>query len=174
MTANTMPTEMSGETCPYKRKTKRGWIVSILCIYVAFVFVQSLFYKFSDAPETQFIFTTLDFWGADLTGLHLFAPGKIFSAKMIGSAELVASSLLIASLITRRIFSRVLGSALGLAIMTGAINFHLFTPLGVEVQGDGGLLFGMACGVWLSCLAMLLMDRAFIKSWLCGSSKKSS
>lgn len=170
---NVETAEMGGQVCPYKRKEKRNMVITLLCVYVAFVFVQSLFYKFSDAPETQFIFTTLDAWGSDLTGFSLFAPGKIFSAKMIGSAELVASSLLIASLITGRIFLRVLGAALGMTIMTGAINFHLFTPLGVEVQGDGGLLFGMACGVWLSCLYMLVKDRVFIKSWLCHPGKKS-
>ncbi|MEO1576658.1 MAG: hypothetical protein AAFU65_17055, partial [Pseudomonadota bacterium] len=67
-----------------------------------------------------------------------------------GSAELVASVLLLASLVARFRPLRLFGALLTLGIISGAIVFHLFTPLGVVVEGDGGLLFGMAVGVWLS------------------------
>jgi hypothetical protein len=48
---------------------------------------------------------------------------------------------------------------MALVIISGAIFFHLFTPLGVEIKGDGGLLFTLACGVWLSSVAILLIHR---------------
>jgi hypothetical protein len=48
---------------------------------------------------------------------------------------------------------------MALVIISGAIVFHLFTPLGVEIKGDGGLLFALACGVWLSSVAILLIHR---------------
>lgn len=153
-----------GKFCAYSYKAARTpKIKIILVVYIAFVFLQSLFYKFSDSPETQHIFSTLDAWAAGFGFSGLFAPGGIFSAKVIGSAELVASLVMIASLVTGRVILRVFGALLTVGIMSGAIFFHLFTPLGVEVQGDGGLLFAMACGVWLSGLALLTMERAFIK-----------
>jgi hypothetical protein len=131
-----------------------------LIVYVAFVFVQSLFFKFSNSPETQHIFGTLDAWGASLGFPGLFAPGAIFSAHVIGGVELVASVSLLASLAPKLKALRAPAALLGVGVMTGAIFFHLFTPLGVNVQGDGGLLFGMACGVWLACAVLAIRNRA--------------
>lgn len=165
-------TEAASETgeakfCPYTYKaTKPSKLKIALVLYIAFVFIQSLFYKFADAPETQHIFATLDAWAADFGPAGLFAPGGIFSAKVIGSAELVASLVMLASLITGRVILRVLGALMSLGIISGAIFFHLFTPLGIEVQGDGGLLFTMACGVWLAAAALILMERDFIRKML--------
>jgi hypothetical protein len=34
--------------------------------------------------------------------------------------------------------------------MSGAIFFHLVTPLGTDPYGDGGILFKEACAVWTS------------------------
>ena len=121
-----------------------------LILYVAFVFVQSLFFKFADAPETAHIFGTLNAWAIALGLPGVFAKTGIFSQYVIGTAELVASALLLASIAARFRGLRLYGALLAVGIMSGAIFFHLFTPLGVNVQGDGGLLFGMAIGVWLS------------------------
>jgi hypothetical protein len=52
------------------------------------------------------------------------------------------------------------GAGMAFVIISGAIFFHLFTPLGVEIKGDGGLLFALACGVWLSSVAILFIHRA--------------
>ena len=151
-------------------KTHGHWL---LTIFVAFVFVQSLFFKFTNAPETIYIFEAkLDPWAASLGFAGVFAPGGIFSAKVVGSAELVASLLLLtgAALAGRRSL-QVLGAALGLGVISGAIFFHLFTPLGVAVQNtdgssDGGELFALACGVWLSCAALLWLRRSIWLGWL--------
>lgn len=141
-------------------KTKTPWLQIALSLYIAIVFIQSLFFKFADAPETQAIFGTLDAWAGSLGYPGLFNPGGIFSAIVIGSAELVASSLLLLALIGGK-FSvlRPIGALMGIAIISGAIFFHLFTPLGVVVNNDGGLLFSLACGVWISALVIVLLDR---------------
>jgi uncharacterized membrane protein YphA (DoxX/SURF4 family) len=132
----------------------------VLTVYVAFVFIQSLFFKFAGAPETQHIFGTLDRWAADSFGIEgLFLPPGPFNAYVVGSAELVASILLLAALFLRRSALRFAGALVGLAVISGAVFFHLFTPLGIDVQGDGGLLFGMALGVLASSL-YLLVDAA--------------
>lgn len=133
-------------------------------LFVAFVFIQSLFFKFTDSPETQHIFRTLDGWGASLGFPGIFAPSGIFSQYVVGSAELVASGLLLASMVPAFRGLRPFGATLGLAVISGAIFFHLFTPLGVSVPNadgtqDGGLLFGLACGVWLACALLLWTDR---------------
>lgn len=136
--------------------SRSGILGTALTGFVSFVFVQSLFFKFADAPETLFIFGTLDAWAAGFGLGGIFAPGGLFSARMIGTAELVASALLIAGLFRPLRALRVAGGLFATAIMSGAILFHLVTPLGVEVEGDGGLLFAMACGVWLSGLVLAL------------------
>lgn len=145
----------------------------VLTLFVAFVFVQSLFFKFTNSPETMYIFEAkLDPWAASLGVPGVFAPGGIFSAKVVGSAELVASVLLLAgaALSSRRVL-QVLGAAAGLAVISGAIFFHLFTPLGVAVRNtdgtsDGGQLFALACGVWVSCALLLWLRREVWLAWL--------
>ena len=68
----------------------------ILTLFVAFVFIQSLFFKFSGSPETIYIFQgKLDPWAASLGFPGTFAPGGIFSAKVVGAFELIASLLLL-------------------------------------------------------------------------------
>lgn len=133
-------------------------------LFVAFVFVQSLFFKFTNSPETQYIFGTLDLWATGLGFPGLFAPSGIFSQYVVGSAELVASTVLLGSLVPSLRGLRPFGALLGLGVISGAIMFHLFTPLGVSVPNadgtqDGGLLFAMACGVWLANALLLFADR---------------
>jgi uncharacterized membrane protein YphA (DoxX/SURF4 family) len=121
--------------------------VFVLSAYIAFVFVQSLFYKFTGSDESIYIFSTLREW----SGIGLFEP---FGRWLIGLSELVASILLF---VPR---TRIIGAGMAFVIISGAIFFHLFTPLGVEIMGDGGLLFALACGVWLSSVAILFVHRA--------------
>jgi hypothetical protein len=145
----------------------------VLTAYVAFVFIQSLFFKFTGSPETVYIFQgKLDPWAASLGFGGVFAPGGIFAAKVVGSFELIASVLLIvgAALGSSR-GVQVLGAAMGLGVISGAIFFHLFTPLGVAVvntdgSSDGGELFMLACGVWLSCALLLWLRREVWLGWL--------
>ena len=145
----------------------------LLTLYVAFVFVQSLFFKFTGSPETVYIFQgKLDPWAASLGLPGVFAPGGIFSAKVVGAAELVASLLLLAgAAMSGRRWLQVCGAAMGLAVISGAIFFHLFTPLGVAVvnadgSSDGGELFALACGVWVACAALLWLRRDVWQPWL--------
>ena len=137
-----------------------------LTLYIAFVFVQSLFFKFTDSPETRYIFEAkLAPWAASLGFPGLFAPGGLFNAHVIGSAELVASLLLIIGMLwSRRRILQGIGAVFGLGVISGAIFFHLFTPLGVAVQNtdgssDHGELFMLACGVWISCAILIAIRR---------------
>ncbi|MBV8971420.1 MAG: hypothetical protein JO290_03920 [Sphingomonadaceae bacterium] len=136
----------------------------VLILYVAFVFVQSLFFKFTDSPETQYIFGTLDNWAGTLGFPGVFAPHGIFSQYVIGSFELIASLAMLASLLPAFRGVRPYAALLGLGVISGAIFFHLFTPLGVSVVNtdgtkDGGELFALACGVWVSCAILIFLNR---------------
>jgi hypothetical protein len=152
------------------------WVVTL---YVAFVFIQSLFFKFTGSLETVYIFQgKLDPWAASLGFAGVFAPGGIFSAKVVGSFELIASVLLLAgALLSAQRAVQALGAAMGLGVISGAIFFHLFTPLGVAVvnadgSSDGGELFMLACGVWVSCAMLLWLRRDVWMAWLMRISKR--
>ncbi len=117
-------------------------LVSAICRIVAsIILLQTLYFKFTGAPESVYIFTTV--------GLEPW--GRIGS----GIAELLAVALLFIP------GQAWLGAALALGVMGGAIMSHL-TVLGVEVQGDGGLLFGLAVTVAICCLLVLFIHRRSI------------
>lgn len=148
-----------------------------LVLFIAFVFVQSLFFKFTDSPETQYIFGTLNEWAGGLGLPGVFAPNGIASQYVVGTAELVASLVLLVSLAPRFRGLRPMGALLALGVISGAIVFHLFTPLGVSVLNtdgtrDGGLLFGMACGVWASAATLLWIDRDRIRGLIPGAATR--
>lgn len=117
-----------------------------LSILVAIIFLSSLPYKFTNAAETQYIFTTVGNW----IGLSFFAA---FGGYLVGTLELIASILLFV-----RGF-KFNGAALAFVIMTGAIFFHLFSPLGVNVNEDGGALFISAVLAWISSIALMVIHK---------------
>ena len=110
----------------------------ILRIVPAVILLQTLFFKFTGAPESIYIFETL---GVEPTGRYA-----------AGVAELVVAILL---LIPR---TTLLGALGGIGIMSGAVMAHL-GPLGVDVQGDGGLLFALACVVLFCCALLFFLHR---------------
>jgi uncharacterized membrane protein YphA (DoxX/SURF4 family) len=77
-------------------------------------------------------------------------PFRLFVASM----EICAAVLV---LIPR---TRVIGAAFTLGIMSGAIFFHLFTPLGVDPYEDGAKLFKEACFTWAVAAFVLFVHRA--------------
>lgn len=121
-----------------KNTTILSWI---LRIGAAVILAQTLFFKFTAAPESVYIF--------DKVGLG--APGRIGS----GIAELIAVILL---LIPGTVW---LGAALALAVMGGAIMSHL-TVLGIVVMNDHGLLFGLALTVAFCSAILLVIHRRSI------------
>jgi hypothetical protein len=129
-----------------------------MALVVAAIFLDSLRYKFTNHSKTQEIFSRLDAWAAGLGARGLFARTGLFSQYVIGAAELLASALLLAgAFYPPASLLLPLGALLGLAVMSGAIGFHLFTPLGVDPNKDGGGLFRAACLVWMLSLALVLL-----------------
>lgn len=137
----------------------RRWAPPAISVFAALVFLDSLRFKFTDHPNTQEIFGRLDAWAASLGAAGLFGHTGLFSQYVIGSAELVASSLLIVGLIPRFARLNALGALVAFAVMSGAVSFHLFTPLGIDPNNDGGGLFAAACTIWVSAIALLILRR---------------
>lgn len=136
----------------------RDWAAWGIGVFCAAVFLDSLRFKFTDHPKTQQIFGRLDAWAGSLGVLGLFGRTGLFSQYVIGAAEFAASILILAGLFVPPVrFLLAPGAALGLAVMSGAISFHLFTPLGIDPNRDGGGLFRAACLVWSGCLALLVL-----------------
>ena len=130
-----------------------------LALLVSGVFLDSLRYKFTNHHNTQIIFGKLDAWASSLGAPGLFAPSGLFSQYVIGSAELVASFLLLLGMLSYFRALQGLGALLVLIIMTGAVSFHLFTPLGIDPNNDGGGLFVAAVLVWFASLTLVLWRR---------------
>jgi len=130
-----------------------------ISVFAALVFLDSLRFKFTDHPNTQEIFGRLDGWAGTLGLPGLFAHTGLFSQYVIGSAELAASTLLLVGLLPRFVRLNALGALIGLAVMTGAVSFHLFTPLGIDPNNDGGGLFAAAVTIWVTSIALLVIRR---------------
>ncbi len=111
------------------------WIIKLIAVVIL---LQTLYFKFTGAEESVYIFTTL--------GVEPY--GRIGS----GIIELVASILI---LIPR---TTVYGAILGLGTMTGAIFSHLFV-LGIDVKNDGGTLFILAIITFLCCAYLVFINR---------------
>ena len=113
-------------------------IVTWICrIVVAIILLQTLFFKFTGAEESKYIFSTL--MGAENEWI-----GRIGS----GVVELIAAILILYPATTW------LGALIALGTISGAIFSHL-TKLGIVVKDDGGLLFTLAIVVFV-CSAILL------------------
>ena len=114
------------------------YIERISSVAAALILLQTLFFKFTGAPESVYIFSEL--------GVEPY--GRIGT----GVLELIVAGLL---LVKR---TSLIGGILGLGIISGAILSHLFF-LGIEVQHDGGLLFGMAVLVFILLAINLILQQ---------------
>ena len=103
-------------------------------------------YKLTGNEGSVYLFTILSDW----LFIHGYEkPFRLFVASM----EIVASILVLIPA------TRVFGAAFALGIMSGAIFFHVASPLGIDPYNDGGALFKEACTVWLSGLFILIVRR---------------
>ncbi len=120
-----------------KKENIVSWVFQVVA---ALILLQTLFFKFTGAEESVYIFTTLGVepWGRIATGL----------------AELAASILL---LIPR---TASVGAVLALGIVSGAILSHLAVlGMAIEEVGDGGELFALAFVVLVSSTVVAFIRR---------------
>lgn len=118
--------------------TMKKYLPLVLRIIVAVILLQTLWFKFTAAEESVYIFSQI--------GMEPY--GRIG----IGIAELIAGILI---LIPRTAW---IGAGLSAGVISGAIFFHL-TKLGIEVLGDKGALFYTAVLVFILSLVVLWLER---------------
>lgn len=111
----------------------------VLQVVAAGILLQTLFFKFTGAEESVYIFSTL--------GVEPW--GRLGS----GIVELIAAVMLLFPA------TAALGGLLAMGVMAGALVSHLFI-LGIAVQGDGGLLFALALIVFVASAAVVVLRRA--------------
>jgi uncharacterized membrane protein YphA (DoxX/SURF4 family) len=124
--------------------TFRNISIWALRLLAAIILLQTLFFKFTAAKESVYIFTQI--------GMEPW--GRIG----IGIMELIAALLILYPKTTP------FGAIMAIGLMAGAIFFHL-TKLGIVVQNDGGQLFVYAVLVLLASAALLVIYRkSFFKT----------
>jgi uncharacterized membrane protein YphA (DoxX/SURF4 family) len=118
------------------------WIIKLTAVSIL---LQTLYFKFTGAEESIYIFSTL--------GVEPY--GRIGS----GVIELIASILILMPRTT------LLGALMALGTMAGAIFSHLIF-LGIEVKNDGGTLFILAIITFICCAILVFQNRDKIQSLL--------
>lgn len=116
-----------------KNQTRLAWVLRLIA---AIIMLQTLYFKFTGAEESVYIFSTL--------GIEPY--GRIGS----GIGELIASILILIPSTT------AIGALLAVGVMSGAIMAHL-TKLGIVVQNDGGQLFIYALLVFISSTILVIL-----------------
>lgn len=120
------------------------FLIWVARIVAAGIMLQTLYFKFTGAPESIYIFTTV--------GMEPW--GRVG----VGVMELIASLLILLPA------TSWIGAGLALGLMLGAMGMHL-TILGIEVQGDGGYLFILALAVAICAAFILWMNREILIMW---------
>lgn len=117
-----------------QQKNIATWILRLIA---SIILLQTLFFKFSGAHVSIYIFSEIGIepWGRIATGI----------------LELIAAVLLLVPRTT------VFGALLGLGLMSGALFFHI-VKLGIVVQNDSGKLFLLAVLVFISCFILVIMS----------------
>jgi len=124
-------------------------------LIAAVILLQTLFFKFTAAPESVYIFTKLGVF------LNHYIPSlsvdriQVYTRIGSGIMELLAAVLL---LFPRTVWA---GAVLAMAATGGAIFSHL-TFLGLVVMEDGGLLFGLALIVFATSAVSIFLHRSQI------------
>ena len=117
-----------------------------LQVTAAALLAQTLFFKFSAAKESVYIFSTL--------GQHLGLPLEPWGRIGSGIMELIAAVLLVLP------STVIYGALISLGVISGAIVSHIFW-IGISLTpvGDHGELFSLAVIVFLCSAGVLFLHR---------------
>jgi hypothetical protein len=120
-----------------------SWVATAWIVYI---FIWYLQYKFLGHPGSVELFTTITDW----LGLHGHEKAMRIGT---GSCELLCSIILLLPGL------QGLGGLGAVTLMTGALVFHLASPLGIDPYNDGGVLFKQACSVWVCGVVIAVLRR---------------
>lgn len=149
-----------------------SWIV---VLWIGKVFLLSLPYKFTLHPDTQHIFGTIGAWMQGILGDGIGNLFANYGSYAVGGVEFFTSVVLFSPAILwllkkikvlrcapSRSAIHAFGGLMASGVMAGAVFFHLFTPLGIEVihegQSDGGSLFYAAASILVLGFVMFVAN----------------
>ena len=129
------------------------WLTWPAALWIAYIFLWYEQYKLTGHPGSVWLFQTLADW--------LFIGGyeKPFRLS-VAIAEIAASVLVV---LPR---TRMWGAALSFGIISGAIFFHVFSPVGIDPFDDGAQLFKEAVAVWFASAFILVVMRNEVRAVL--------
>ncbi len=170
-TSSTQPVEQT----VIMNKTIKAIISWAIVLWICRVFLASLPYKFTRHPDTRHIFDTIGEWLGGVLGAPIGEWFAAWGAYAVGSFELLTSVVLLlpaacwalalvgvgsSAGVRARLHS--IGGLMAAAVMSGAVFFHLFTPLGVEVlhqgKSDGGSLFYAAVSILVLGVVLFFLN----------------
>ena len=129
-----------------------AWVPALYAAHIMLWYEQ---FKLNGAEGSVMLFQTI----ADWIGIGGYEPAFRLT---VAWAEIVASVLLINT------GSRMFGALLTMGIMSGAIFFHVASPLGIDPYNDGGALFKEAVMTWLSAAIILAVYRVELRALVAG------
>lgn len=169
-----------------KIQTAKAAVSWVITLWICKVFLSSLPYKFTNHPDTAHIFGTIGEWMKGILGISIGEWFAVGGAYIVGSFELLTSIVLLLPALLWVIAKIVpggpsdgdtrsermrhcmrarlhgIGGLAAAAVMSGAVFFHLFTPLGVEVlhqgKSDGGSLFYAAVSIVVLGIALFAIN----------------
>lgn len=170
-----MSTHNSANASPSSSSGASAIVSWIITLWILYVFLGSLPYKFTLHPDTQHIFGTIGQWLGGLLGDGIGNAFASFGSYLVGGFELLTALVLLTPAISwlldrlqgqrtvrPRAFWHAIGGLMATGVMIGAVFFHLFTPLGIEVlhdgQSDGGSLFKAAVSILILGLVLFALN----------------
>ncbi len=146
----------------------------IIVAWICKVFLVSLPYKFTLHPDTQHIFGTIGEWMKGILGDGIGQAFASYGSYGVGAFELLTSVILLLPALIwlaskiglaqspyRPRFHQI-GGLMASVVMAGAVFFHLFTPLGIEVlhegESDGGSLFYAAVSILVLGIVLFFLN----------------
>ncbi len=133
-----------------------SWLISV---WVSYVFLSSLPYKFNGAAEPLHIFFTLGTWMSSFLGDTIGGLFSQYGAYVVGGFELLTALVLLLPIILwqQREKLHYIGGFMATVVMSGAVFFHLFTPLGWVVEWSENGQIQTDSGLANSALSILIL-----------------
>ncbi len=147
----------------------------LIILWTAKVFLSSLPYKFTGHPDTQHIFGTIGSWMKGIFGEEVGNGFIQYGAYAVGTVELITTIILLSPAVFWALkkanvmpsppsqhLIHAFGGIMASGVMAGAVFFHLFTPLGIEVihegKSDHGSLFYAAVSILVLAGGLFVMN----------------
>lgn len=144
-------------------KVSVSWLIAL---WAAYVFLSSLPYKFNGAAEPLHIFDTIGKWMSGVLGETIGGMFSQYGAYIVGGFELIIAFVLLLPVIfwSQRQKLHCIGGLMSAVIMSGAVFFHLFTPLGWVVKWHENGQIQTDAGLANAALSILLLGLVLV--WL--------